>query len=55
MNERADAESVRRAATDELALEDEQRHEAARFTPREWQRLIFLRWLYREGRLTEWP
>ena len=25
------------------------------FTRTEWQRLAFLRWLYRTGRLTEWP
>ena len=24
------------------------------FSRREWQRLVFLRWLYRTGRLTEW-
>ena len=27
----------------------------AGFTRREWRRLVFLRWLYRTGRLTEWP
>jgi hypothetical protein len=25
------------------------------FTPGEWRRLAFLRWLYHRGRLTEWP
>ena len=24
------------------------------FSRREWQRLVFLRWLYRTGRQTEW-
>ena len=24
------------------------------FSRLEWQRLVFLRWLYRTGRLTEW-
>ena len=24
------------------------------FSRREWQRLVFLRWLYRTGRLAEW-
>ena len=24
------------------------------FSRREWQRLVFLRWLYRTGRLSEW-
>ncbi len=27
---------------------------AAEFTEAEWRRLVFLRWLYRTGRLTEW-
>ena len=26
----------------------------AGFTEAEWRRLVFLRWLYRSGRLTEW-
>ena len=26
----------------------------AGFTEAEWRRLVFLRWLYRTGRLTEW-
>lgn len=25
------------------------------FTQAEWRRLVFLRWLYRQGRLTEFP
>ncbi len=25
------------------------------FSEREWQRLCFMRWLYRQGRLTEFP
>ena len=25
------------------------------FTPAEWRRLVFLRWLYRQGRLTDFP
>ena len=28
---------------------------AAEFTAAEWRRLVFLRWLCRTGRLTEWP
>ena len=27
----------------------------AEFTGAEWRRLVFLRWLYRTGRLSEWP
>ena len=56
MNERADAESVCHAAPDTPAVEDERPGYAeAQFTRRERRRLIFLRWLYRQGRLTEWP
>ncbi len=25
------------------------------FTETEWRRLVFMRWLYRQGRLTEYP
>ena len=25
------------------------------FSQREWRRLVFMRWLYRHGRLTEYP
>ena len=28
---------------------------AAEFTAAEWRRLVFLRWLCRTGRLSEWP
>ena len=28
---------------------------AAEFTEAEWRRLVFLRWLCRVGRLSEWP
>ena len=28
---------------------------AAEFSEAEWRRLVFLRWLCRTGRLTEWP
>ena len=53
---RADADSRRRAAPNQLVVEDErQRYAQAGFTRREWQRLVFLRWLYRRGLLTEWP
>ena len=33
---------------------EEWRHRR-RFTANEWQRLVFMRWLYRRGRLTEYP
>lgn len=56
MHERTDAESVRHAAPDTLTVEDERPgYGEAQFTRREWRRLIFLRWLYRQGRLTGWP
>jgi len=56
VNARADADSRRRAAPNQLVVEDErQRYAQAGFTRREWQRLVFLRWLYRRGLLTEWP
>ena len=56
MNERADAERVRRATPNTPTMEDEQRwSEEGPFTRREWQRLVFLRWLYSQGLLTEWP
>ncbi len=56
MNEQPEAQTVRRAIPNELAAEDErQRFESAHFTSRQWQRLAFLRWLYRQGLLTEWP
>ena len=53
---RADADSRCSAAPNQLVVEDErQRYAQAGFTRREWQRLVFLRWLYRRGLLTEWP
>ena len=56
MNERADAERLGRAMPNTPTVEDErQRFEEACFTQREWQRLVFLRWLYSRGLLTEWP
>jgi hypothetical protein len=56
MDARADADSRRRAAPNHLVVEDErQLYAQAGFTRREWQRLDFLRWLYRRGLLTEWP
>jgi hypothetical protein len=56
MNALADADSQRRTAPNPLVVEDEQQQYAqAGFTRREWQRLVFLRWLYRRGLLTEWP
>ena len=56
MNEQPEAQTVRRAIPNELAAEDERRRfEEAHFASREWQRLAFLRWLYRQGLLTEWP
>ncbi len=56
MDERAAAEGVRHAAQDKLTVQDERpRYGEAPFTRREWRRLVFLRWLYHQGRLTEWP
>ncbi len=55
MNERADAERLGRATPSTPTVEDERRFEEAQFTQREWQRLVFLRWLYAQGLLTEWP
>ena len=36
-------------------VDDQQQRYEAHFTQREWQRLVFLRWLYAQGLLTEWP
>ena len=41
-------------ATGELTAEQEWCRVRG-FTRREWQRLVFARWLYRQGRLTEHP
>ena len=56
MNDRADAERVSRAMPNTPTMDDEQqRFDEAHFTQRQWQRLVFLRWLYCQGLLTEWP
>ncbi len=55
MNDRADAERVGRAMPKTTTVADEQRYDEALFTERQWQRLLFLRWLYCQGLLTEWP
>ena len=36
-------------------IADEELYQGAEFTEAELRRLVFLRWLYRAGRLTEWP
>ncbi len=36
-------------------IANEELYQGAEFTEAEWRRLVFLRWLYRTGRLTEWP
>jgi hypothetical protein len=41
-------------ATGELTAEQEWCRVRG-FSRREWQRLVFVRWLYRQGRLTEYP
>ena len=49
-----DAERGGQPAGDEAGVDDEwlwRLH--AGFSLREWRRLLFLRWLYRQGRLTE--
>jgi len=39
----------------ERTIADEDLYQGAEFTEAEWRRLVFLRWLCRTGRLTEWP
>jgi hypothetical protein len=41
-------------AADEPITDDEAWRRRAGFTPEEYRRLVFLRWLYRRGRLIEW-
>ena len=56
MNDRADAERVGRALPNSpTAAGEQQQYEGTLFTQRQWQRLLFLRWLYCQGLLTEWP
>ena len=46
--------SVEQRKADQLTAE--QRWCSLRgFTRREWGRLVFMRWLYQQGRLTEYP
>ena len=49
--EGATGPSVRLGGT----IADEELCQGAEFTEAELRRLVFLRWLYRAGRLTEWP
>jgi hypothetical protein len=37
------------------AVAEEDARYSGVFIAAEWRRLVFLRWLYRTGRLTEWP
>ena len=36
-------------------IEDPEVRLRAEFSRKEWDRLVFLRWCYQTGRLTEWP
>jgi hypothetical protein len=42
------------AVTTALYVVEHEFCRGAGFTEAEWRRLVFLRWLYRTGRLTEW-
>jgi hypothetical protein len=55
MSDRADVERLGCAMPHTPTMEDEQRYGEAHFTQRQWQHLAFLRWLYGQGLLTEWP
>lgn len=39
----------------EVSAEQQEWFRLAGFTRTEWQRLVYLRWLYRRGELTEYP
>lgn len=44
-----------RKATDEVSAEQQEWFRLAGLTRTEWQRLVFMRWLYRQGRVTDYP
>ncbi len=50
----AAAGTYQHQAADAPIVEDELWRQRAGFTTEEYRRLVFLRWLYRTGRLTEW-
>ena len=52
---RSDSAQEPRTAVEQAAQEEQWWCERAGFTRAEWSRLVFLRWLYQRGRLTEWP
>lgn len=39
----------------EVSAEQQEWFRLAGFTRTEWQRLVYMRWLYRQGELTEYP
>lgn len=39
----------------EVSAEQQEWFRLAGFTRREWQRLVYMRWLYHQGELTEYP
>ena len=49
------AGTERTQAANEPITDDEAWRRRAGFTGEEYRRLVFLRWLYRRGRLAEWP
>lgn len=52
-NEIASIAEVREVA-EELTAEQQEWFRLAGFTRTEWQRLLFARWLYRQGQLTDY-
>jgi len=50
-----DRERTAADATLEVSAEQQEWFRLAGFTRTEWQRLVYMRWLYRQGELTEYP
>ena len=44
-----------RKVTDEVSEEQQEWFRLAGLTRTEWQRLVFMRWLYRQGQVTDYP
>ena len=49
------AESAAREAIDEVTPEQQEWFRMAGFSRIEWQRLVYARWRFRQGLLTEYP